>query len=221
MKHIVIESLYKIYGGIVETVALENFNGSFERGEIVGIAGPSGSGKTSLLSCIAGVLRPTSGKILVDGVNIAKLSEDELANYRRDQVGLIYQDFNLIKQFTIFENIALPMLIANKKYSEIKERVNELLESLDIARYQKTFPPYLSGGEQQRVAIAVALANDPPLILADEPTGNLDIESREKVIDLLINKSRELNKTLIIATHDPFILKKVDRTVHLSKAKGG
>ncbi|MHA1400853.1 MAG: ABC transporter ATP-binding protein [Candidatus Heimdallarchaeaceae archaeon] len=220
MKHIVIESLYKIYGGIVETVALENFNEEFEKGEVVAVAGPSGSGKTSLLACIGGVSRPTSGKILVDGINIAKLSDDELVKYRRDQVGLIYQDFNLIKQFTIFENVALPMLIANKKSSFIKERVQTLLESLDIARYQKTYPMYLSGGEQQRVAIAVALANDPPLILADEPTGNLDIEARGKVIDLLINKSHELNKTLIIATHDPFILERVDRVVQLSKAKG-
>jgi len=220
MKHIVIESLYKIYGGIVETVALENFNEEFEKGEVVAIAGPSGSGKTSLLSCIGGVSRPTSGKILVDGINIAKLSDDELVKYRRDQVGLIYQNFNLIKQFTIFENVALPMLIANKKSSFIKERVQTLLESLDIARYQKTYPMYLSGGEQQRVAIAVALANDPPLILADEPTGNLDIEARGRVIDLLINKSHELNKTLIIATHDPFILERVDRVVQLSKAKG-
>lgn len=219
MKYIIIESLYKIYQGIVETVALENFNEKFEKGEVVAIAGPSGSGKTSLLSCIGGILRPTSGKVLIDGIDITKLSDEELVSYRRDQVGLIYQDFNLISQFSIFENVALPLLIAKKPSSFIKKRVTELLENLDIQRYEKTFPIYLSGGEKQRVAIAVALANDPSIILADEPTGNLDLESRNKVIEILINKSKEFNKALIIATHDPFIMQKVDRVVELSKAK--
>ena len=220
-KLIEIKELYKIYSGIVETVAIENFSANFEEGEIVAVAGPSGSGKTTLLSCIGGVLRPTSGRVFVEGQDITKYNDEELAKYRCNKVGLVYQDYNLISQFTIYENVAVPLLIAGYKRSEIKEQVTSLLKSFNIERYANTFPPYLSGGEQQRVAIAVALANDPPLILADEPTGNLDIESREKVIDLLINKSHELNKTLIIATHDPFILKKVDRTVHLSKAKGG
>jgi len=217
MEHIIIESLYKIYQGTVETVALENFNEKFDKGEAVTIAGPSGSGKTSLLSCIGGVLKPTSGRILIAGNDITKLSDDELVSYRRDQVGLIYQDFNLIDEFSIYENIALPMLIANKDKSQIDERVNDLLEALDIQRYVKTFPNYLSGGEKQRVAIAVALANDPDIILADEPTGNLDLASRESVIDILITKCKDLNKALIIATHDPFIMEKVDRVIDLPK----
>lgn len=217
MEHIIIESLYKIYQGTVETVALENFNEKFDKGEAVAIAGPSGSGKTSLLSCIGGVLKPTSGRILIAGNDITKLSDDELVSYRRDQVGLIYQDFNLIDEFSIYENIALPMLIANKDKSQIDERVNDLLEALDIQRYVKTFPNYLSGGEKQRVAIAVALANDPDIILADEPTGNLDLASRESVIDILITKCKDLNKALIIATHDPFIMEKVDRVIDLPK----
>ncbi|MGC9780081.1 MAG: ABC transporter ATP-binding protein [Candidatus Heimdallarchaeota archaeon] len=217
MEKIIIESLYVIYKEIVETVALENFNAQFDRNEVVVIAGPSGSGKTSLLSCIGGVLKPTSGRILIDGHDITKLSDDELVKYRRDQVGLIYQDFNLIDEFSIFENIALPMLIAKKAKSEIDERVNELLEALDIQRYVKTFPNYLSGGEKQRVAIAVALANNPDIILADEPTGNLDLASRENVINSLIKNCKELNKALIIATHDPFIMKKVDRVINLPK----
>lgn len=217
MEKIIIESLYVIYKEIVETVALENFNAQFDRNEVVTIAGPSGSGKTSLLSCIGGVLKPTSGRILIDGHDITKLSDDELGQYRRDQVGLIYQDFNLIDEFSIFENIALPMLIAKKNKSEIDERVNELLEALDIQRYVKTFPNYLSGGEKQRVAIAVALANNPDIILADEPTGNLDLTSRENVINSLIKNCKELNKALIIATHDPFIMEKVDRVINLPK----
>ncbi|HUT81266.1 MAG TPA: ABC transporter ATP-binding protein [Candidatus Bathyarchaeia archaeon] len=217
MTHIIIESLYKIYQGTVETVALENFNEKFDKGEAVAIAGPSGSGKTSLLSCIGGVLKPTSGRILIDGNDITKLSDDELVVYRRDQVGLIYQDFNLIDEFSIYENVALPMLIANKDKSAIDERVSELLETLDIQRYVKTFPNYLSGGEKQRVAIAVALANDPDIILADEPTGNLDLVSRENVIDVLISKCKDMNKALLIATHDPFIMEKVDRVIDLPK----
>ncbi len=217
MEKIIIESLYVIYKEIVETVALENFNAQFDRNEVVAIAGPSGSGKTSLLSCIGGVLKPTSGRILIDGHDITKLSDDELVKYRRDQVGLIYQDFNLIDEFSIFENIALPMLIAKKAKSEIDERVNELLEALDIQRYVKTFPNYLSGGEKQRVAIAVALANNPDIILADEPTGNLDLASRENIINSLIKNCKELNKALIIATHDPFIMEKVDRVINLPK----
>jgi ABC-type lipoprotein export system ATPase subunit len=219
MNQIIIESMYKIYGGIVETVALENFNEQVDKGEVVAIAGPSGSGKSTLLSCIGGVLRPTSGKIIVDGSDITKLSDNELVNYRRDHVGLIYQDFNLIGQFTIYENIALPLLIAGKKNDFIQERVGSLLESLDIERYKKTYPQYLSGGEQQRVSIAVALANDPHIILADEPTGNLDLESREKVLNLLIEKAVSYKKTLIIASHDSFILEKVNRVIYLSKGK--
>ncbi|MGC9780817.1 MAG: ABC transporter ATP-binding protein [Candidatus Heimdallarchaeota archaeon] len=217
MKHIIIESLYKIYQGTVETVALENFNEEIDKGEVVAVAGPSGSGKTSLLSCIGGVLKPTSGRILIAGIDITKLSDDELVEYRRDQVGLIYQDFNLINEFSIYENVALPMLIAKKSKSEIDARVNELLKTLDIQRYTKTFPNYLSGGEQQRVAIAVALANDPDIILADEPTGNLDLVSRENVIDLLISKCKNLNKSLVIATHDPFIMERIDRVIDLPK----
>jgi ABC-type lipoprotein export system ATPase subunit len=219
MKQIEIESLYKIFTEKVETVALQDFNESIEKGEVVAVAGPSGSGKTTLLSCIGGVLRPTSGKILIDGVDITKLPDSDLTNYRRDTVGLIYQDFNLIDQFTIFENVSLPMLIANKPSSEVQERVNMLLDSLEIDRYAKTFPLYISGGERQRVAIAIALANDPSIILADEPTGNLDLEAREKVLNLLINKGREFNKTIILATHDPFILERVERIIYLSKAK--
>ena len=219
MTQIIIESLYKIYSGIVETVALENFNEQIKEGEIVAVAGPSGSGKSTLLSCIGGILRPTSGKIIVNRNDITKLPDKDLVNYRRDSVGLIYQDFNLISQFTIYENIALPLLIAGKKNDCIQERVENLLESLDITRYKKTYPQYLSGGEQQRVAIAVALANDPQIILADEPTGNLDLEAREKVLSLLIEKAASYKKTLVIATHDPFILEKVNRVIYLSKGK--
>ncbi len=219
MNQIIIESLYKIYGGIVETVALENFNEQIKEGEIVAVAGPSGSGKSTLLSCVGGILRPTSGKIIVNGNDITKFPDKELVNYRRDSVGLIYQDFNLISEFTIYENIALPLLIAEKKNDFIRERVENLLGNLDITRYKKTYPQYLSGGEQQRVAIAVALANDPQIILADEPTGNLDLEARENVLSLLIEKADSYKKTLVIATHDPFILEKVNRVIYLSKGK--
>jgi len=218
-KLIEIKELYKIYSGIVETVAIENFNASFEEGEIVAVAGPSGSGKTTLLSCIGGILRPTSGRVFVDGQDITRYNDEELANYRCNKVGLVYQNYNLIEQFTIYENVAVPLLIAGYKRSEIKKRVNSLLISFNIERYADTFPPYLSGGEQQRVAICVALANDPPIILADEPTGNLDRQNTETVLNFLIEKCRENNKTVIIASHDPFVLEAVDRVIYLSKGR--
>ncbi len=211
-----IDSLYKIYSGYVDTVAIENFSQTFKKGEIIALSGPSGSGKSTILNCIGGVLRPTSGDIFVGNKNIAKVSDNDLVLYRRDHVGLIYQDFNLINEFNIFENIALPMLIANKSKNEIDERVHELLTILGIERYEKSFPPYISGGERQRVAIAVALANNPQIILADEPTGNLDKKNSDNVINLLINQTRQLQKTLIIATHDEFILNQVDRIVKIS-----
>ncbi|MHA1852771.1 MAG: ABC transporter ATP-binding protein [Candidatus Heimdallarchaeaceae archaeon] len=216
-KLIEIKELYKIYSGIVETVAIENFSANFEEGEIVAVAGPSGSGKTTLLSCIGGVLRPTSGRVFVEGQDITKYNDEELAKYRCNKVGLVYQDYNLISQFTIYENVAVPLLIAGYKRSEIKEQVTSLLKSFNIERYANTFPPYLSGGEQQRVAICVALANDPPIILADEPTGNLDRQTTETVLNFLIEKCRENNKTVIIASHDPFVLESVDRVIYLNK----
>jgi len=217
MNTIEIEELYKIYSGYVETVALENFSNSIEENSIVGLSGPSGSGKSTLINILGGVVRPTSGRVLVKGDDITKFSDTQLVDYRRDRVGLIYQDFNLIDEFTVYENIALPMLIAERSQSQIADRVKILLKQLDIDRYEKTYPPYISGGERQRVAIAVALANDPSIILADEPTGNLDKEASDNVLELLVSESKKLGKTLIIATHDPHVIEMCDHVINVSK----
>lgn len=212
---IAINNLYKIYENVIQTVAVEGFSNSIKKGETIALSGPSGSGKSTILNILGGVLKSSSGEIIISDKNLTKLSEDELVLYRRDFVGFIYQDFNLIDKFTIFENVALPMIIAKKSKKEIEEKVNHLLTILGVQKYSSSFPPYLSGGEKQRIAIAVALANDPELILADEPTGNLDKANSEIVIDLLIKKTRELKKTLVIATHDPFVLEKVDRIIEI------
>jgi len=167
-KYLIIENLEKIYKAEVETIAVRDFNLTVSKGEIVTLAGPSGSGKSTILLCIAGLLEPTYGKIIVNNKLISSLSFEELIEYRRHTIGIIFQSLNLIEYFTVFENIAFPLWIAQKKQKETNKRVESLLNALDINRYAQTYPRFLSGGEQQRVAIAVALANEPDIILADE-----------------------------------------------------
>ncbi|MHA1868632.1 MAG: ABC transporter ATP-binding protein [Candidatus Heimdallarchaeaceae archaeon] len=212
---ICVENLYKIYKAEVETIAIQNLSFEVKTGEICGVVGPSGSGKTTLLHCLAGILQPTSGKIFFDQNNIIDYSIDELVIHRRDTVGLIYQDYNLLHDFKVKENIALPMIIAGKKKDEINKRIHYLSSKLGVERYINTFPHRLSGGEQQRVGIAVALANNPDVILADEPTGNLDRTNSDIVFDLLVDICKKEHKTLIIATHDINLQKKLPKLISL------
>ena len=214
---IIIEDLFHIYKGPVETVALRGVDLSIKEGEKVCIMGKSGTGKSTLLHCIAGLLIPSSGKIFIDGEDITKYSIEKLVTLRRDKIGLIYQNYNLIDFLTVAENIAVPMLAANKPKKEREKRINELLEALGIMRYKKSYPPYLSGGEKQRVAIAVALANNPEIILADEPTGNLDMENATKIYELLNSLSKIHHITLILATHDTNALKYVDKKIDMAE----
>jgi ABC-type lipoprotein export system ATPase subunit len=207
--------LFHIYKAGVETIALRGINIQVQQGEAVAIMGKSGVGKSTLLHCLGGAIRPTAGQIFVEDKEITKFTEDELLDYKRNVVGLVYQNFNLADFLNVEENIALPMLIARKSKSERVQKVNELLESLSIQRYRNSYPAQLSGGEQQRVAIAVALANSPKLVLADEPTGNLDVETAKIVYDLLIRKSKEAGATVVIATHDPLSANFVDRVIKL------
>ncbi|MHA1397971.1 MAG: ABC transporter ATP-binding protein [Candidatus Heimdallarchaeaceae archaeon] len=211
--------LLHVYKGKVETIALPGITFSIKKGEKVLIKGKSGVGKTTLLHCIAGVLKPTAGKILVEGINIIDYNEDQLADYRRDKVGLIYQAYNLAPFLTVKENIEFPMTIAKLDKEEKERRINDLVEMLEIERYINQKPPYLSGGEQQKVAIAVALANNPLIILADEPTGNLDIENSEGIYELLSQMCEVYNTTLLIASHDPLASKYVNREIILSRLK--
>ncbi len=214
---LIIENLEKVYKGEVETIAVRDFNLSLNSGESATLAGPSGSGKSTILLCIAGLLEPTFGKIISNGKLVNAFTEEELVDYRRQTVGIVFQSYNLIEYFTVFENIAFPLWIAQKSKKEIKERVELLLDELDISRYAQTYPRFLSGGEQQRVAIGIALANNPQIILADEPTGNLDRETADIVINLLFKEAQEHKKILLLATHDEKIIEKSKQVISLEK----
>lgn len=223
VKKIIIEDLIHIYKGPVETVALRGVDLVINKGERICLVGKSGTGKSTLLHCLAGLLIPSSGKIFIDNEDITKYSVNELVALRRDRIGLVYQSFNLIDFLTVNENIQIPMLAANKPKKERENRVDELLKEFDIERYKKSYPPFLSGGEKQRVAVAVALANNPEIILADEPTGNLDIENATKIYTLLESLAINHKITLILATHDSNSLKYVERKldmVDLNSKKG-
>ncbi len=214
---IILEDLIHIYKGVVETVALRGVDLTIKAGEKVCLVGKSGSGKSTLLHCLAGLIIPSSGKIFLDNEDITKLSINDLVKIRRDKIGLVYQNYNLVDFLTVDENIQLPMLAANKPKEERRKRVDDLLKEFDIERYKKSYPPYLSGGEKQRVAVGVALANNPSIILADEPTGNLDLENAQKIYELFENLTKDYNVTLVIATHDSNALKYVDRHVEMSE----
>jgi putative ABC transport system ATP-binding protein len=170
------------------------------RGQFIAIVGPSGSGKSTLLGLIAGLDAPTSGSVLIDGVDITRLDEDALARLRGEKIGFVFQFFHLIPSLTAYENVAVPMEIAGSK--DVKRRTNGLLEEVGLTGRAHHYPSQLSGGEQQRVALARALANDPPIVLADEPTGNLDSATGRHIMDLLREIHRTRNATVVLVTHD-------------------
>ena len=213
------ENIYKIFKGTVDTVALDNLSYSFEKNKITAIYGPSGSGKSTLLKLAGAIWKPTTGKIYFEDEEVHRFSQKESAEYRIRKVGFIFQDYNLISSLNVKENIELPMYLEGTlSKKERNERVNFLLEKFGISRYKKSYPSELSGGEQQRVAIAIALANNPPLILADEPTANLDAANREIVLDTL-ESLRDAGTTVIIATHDPEVEKHSDFILKLDKGR--
>lgn len=206
MKNIVkVNNVQKYYGRKNNiTKALNGVSFSIVDGEFVGIMGPSGSGKTTLLNCISTIDSPTSGDIIIADENISKLSTKKLQKFRSQSLGFIFQDYNLLDTITGSENIALPLSIANVKYSEIKDRVEKIAKILDIEHVIKKFPYQLSGGEKQRVAAARALVNNPKLILADEPTGSLDSKSSRMLLENLQSVNETLNTTIMMVTHDAF-----------------
>jgi putative ABC transport system ATP-binding protein len=204
--------------GDLKVEALKNVNFKVKDGEFTVISGPSGSGKTTLLNIIAGIDKPTSGKIIVFGKNLGVKDEDFLATFRCRKVGFVFQSYNLISTLTVAENIAFPMEWTRKPENHIKKRVEELLEIVGLQHRTEHFPSQLSGGEQQRVAIARALANDPPLLLADEPTGNLDAKTSLKIVEIL-KMLKENGKTIIVATHDEQILRLADQIIYLEDGK--
>lgn len=196
-----IEDLRKVYGeGENRVHALDGVSFSVNRGEFLSIVGSSGSGKSTLLHLIGGVDRPTSGKVTVGGIDVYAQNEEELAVFRRRQVGLIYQFYNLIPVLNVRENMALPVLMDGRNVNE--KRMEELLELLKLKQREKHLPNQLSGGQQQRVSIGRALLNAPALLLADEPTGNLDQRNSREIMDMLKLSNRNLNQTVILITHD-------------------
>ncbi|HWE63152.1 MAG TPA: ABC transporter ATP-binding protein [Chloroflexota bacterium] len=195
--------------------ALRGVSVAVERGEVVAIVGPSGSGKTTLLGLLGGLDVPTSGRIVINDIDITRMSENRLAEIRNRQIGFVFQSFNLIPTLTAVENVALPIQFGHGHKGDPMRRAADLLERIGLADRTSHKPTQLSGGEQQRVAIARALANDPAIILADEPTGNLDTANGERIMQLLLDLRVTLGKTVVLVTHDPVIATRADRTIHL------
>lgn len=213
-----IENLTKIYGTADNMVkALDNVSFSVKKGEFIAIVGPSGSGKSTLLHIIGGVDKPTSGKVYMDGQDIYAQNDEQLAIFRRRQVGLIYQFYNLIPVLDVRENITLPVLMDGKKVNE--ERLDELMTFLGLKGREKHLPNQLSGGQQQRVSIGRALMNAPAVVLADEPTGNLDSKNSHEIVELLKMSNKKYNQTLIIITHDENIALQADRIIALEDGR--
>lgn len=197
------KDLIKVYRtGKSEVIALRGLEMRVADGELVAVQGPSGCGKTSLLNLIGGIDRPTAGRIEVDGSNLVDMSDSDLVRYRLRRVGFIFQFFNLVPTLTAEENVELPLRLAGRSASDRARRTKELLELVGMSKRSVHRPDELSGGEQQRIAIAVALANDPPLVLADEPTGELDTKTGQEVLDLFRRLNQDLGKTIIVVTHD-------------------
>jgi putative ABC transport system ATP-binding protein len=203
---------YQTSDAIVE--ALKDVNLKVRKGEFVVIRGPSGAGKTTLLNVISGIDKSTSGKIVAFGHDLGNKNEDFLADFRCINVGFVFQFYNLISTLSVSENVAFPMEWTRKPENHIKQRVGELLKTVNLQRRADHFPFQLSGGEQQRVAFARALANDPPLLLADEPTGNLDAKTSLKIVQIL-EKLKDDGKTVIVATHDERIMRLADQNLYM------
>lgn len=213
-----VENLTKVYGkGENEVRALDGVSFSVKKGEFVAVIGPSGSGKSTLLHILGGVDRPTSGRVLMDGKDVYAQNEDQLAIFRRRQVGLIYQFYNLIPVLNVTENITLPVLMDGQKVN--RDRLKELITTLGLTGRENHLPNQLSGGQQQRVSIGRALMNAPAVVLADEPTGNLDSKNSKEIVELLKVSNEKYGQTLLVITHDESIALQADRILSIDDGK--
>ena len=213
-----VENLTKVYGkGENEVRALDGVSFSVEKGEFVAVIGPSGSGKSTLLHILGGVDRPTSGRVLMDGKDVYAQNEEQLAIFRRRQVGLIYQFYNLIPVLNVTENITLPVLMDGQRVN--RDRLKELITTLGLTGRENHLPNQLSGGQQQRVSIGRALMNAPAVVLADEPTGNLDSKNSKEIVGLLKISNEKYGQTLIVITHDESIALQADRIISIDDGK--
>jgi putative ABC transport system ATP-binding protein len=209
----------KIYNGSRQVIALDRVDLEIERGEMVSIVGPSGSGKSTMLNLIGGLDRPTSGEVRVGGESLTGLSDDRLTRLRREKIGFIFQFFNLLPSLTSLENVALPLHLKGLRRKDAEKRARHLLTTVNLDHRFDHRPEELSGGEKQRVAIARALAFDPPVLLADEPTGNLDTHTGAEILHLLRDLREQTNSTVLIVTHDAGIAESCPRTVSLRDAR--
>ncbi len=213
-----IQHLSKVYGqGENQVRAVDDISFTVEKGEFLAIIGPSGSGKSTLLHILGGVDRPTSGKVFVDGQDVYAQNEDQLAIFRRRQVGLIYQFYNLIPVLNVVENMTLPVLMDGRQVNQ--ERLEELLDVLGLRGREKSLPNQLSGGQQQRVSIGRALMNAPAVVLADEPTGNLDSKNSQEIVELLKMSNKKYGQTLVIITHDENIALQAHRVIAIEDGR--
>jgi putative ABC transport system ATP-binding protein len=216
---VVLDRVSKRFEGKRRVVALDDVSLTVERGEMVSIIGPSGSGKSTLLNLIGGLDRGSAGDVRVDGASLAKLSDDELTRVRRDKIGFIFQYFNLLPTLTCLENVGLPLHLRGWARSKVDARARELLTLVQLGHRMEHLPEELSGGERQRVAIARALSVYPPIILADEPTGNLDTHTGVEILGLVRDLHHRLNTTVIIVTHDMKVAESCSRTIALRDGK--
>ncbi len=218
MEILKVEGLSKIYGSGDNAVsAVNNLSFSIKKGEFVAVIGPSGSGKSTLLHILGGVDRPTAGRVYMNGQDVYAQSEDQLAVFRRRRVGLIYQFYNLIPVLNVVENITLPVLLDGRRVNN--ERLEELLEILGLSDKRRSLPNELSGGQQQRVSIGRALMNAPDVVLADEPTGNLDSKNSQEIVELLKLSNKKYGQTLVVITHDESIALQADRIIAVEDGK--
>ena len=211
-----VENLSKIYDSSAgRVVALDNVSFAIKKGEFVSVVGPSGSGKSTVLNLVGALDRPTSGKIYIDGIDIFSLNDSEIATMRNGRIGFIFQSFNLINRTTVQKNVKLPGVIAGMSSEDVNSRAIKILEALGIADKKNQKPVNLSGGQQQRVAIARSLINNPTIILADEPTGNLDTKTGDDVFDMLRMLSHKFKRTIVMVTHNPELAESTDRSILL------
>lgn len=222
MEILKVNNLTKIYGsfkGAKEVEALGGVSLTINKGEFVGIMGPSGSGKTTLLNILSGVDKGTSGQVIISGKDMSNMKKGDLALFRRKNIGYIFQDFNLLDSLTLKENIGLPLILDKKNPKDIEDKVDDLMNFFNIGDLKKKYPYHISGGQKQRVAAARALINDPEIIFADEPTGNLDSKSANSIMRTMTKMNEEIKSTVLMVTHDPFAASFCKRIIFIKDGK--